>query len=390
MNQTSKILLVDFCNYDDFPMGGYLTNARNILESMNSEIALVGISTNPSEPVGKWFSKQIDGVTHDYFALAHYTKAKTRHFIPDRLVAYVLLKFYKKKILSFKTPNIFIQRQEILQAVHNFGYENICYCFAGLENPLSISKYKYARFLAGRFEKRFFKNLKEVDTILAAGNDEAINEMVIRSKGAIELEKVHKFPTRINTSIFKPRDKYQMRTRNGIPLSSTIVVTTGRLAEIKGWKFMIDCFEKFSIKVPDSYFYMLGEGEDRMSILNYSAEKGLNNKIILTGKKNAPHIAEFLASADLFLMGSYKEGWSTSLIEAIACGVPSCVTDFSSAHEIIDEGVTGYVIKNHNVDDFVEGMNKALAIPLPIKNEKIQAFATNRLRNDLLSYWHLT
>lgn len=389
MSSEKRILLVDFCNYEDYPIGGYLTRAKNFLVSFGSELVLIGITNEKKDPIGKWFRKTINGTEYDYFALAYYSKENTKHFIPDRFVTFFLLKYYRKQILEFRISNIFIQRQEVLQALHNFGYQNTCYCFAGLENPLAISKYKYAHLLAEYFENSFFKHLKKVQCILAAGNDEAIREMVARSKGEIELKRVNKFPTRINTEIFKPGDKVRMRNLLGIPEFSTIVMTTGRLADIKGWKFMIDCFEKFNSKVPDSYFYFIGEGEAKDPILNYSAEKGLKNKIILTGKKNAAEIATFLTSADLFIMGSYKEGWSTSLIESIACGIPACVTDFSSAREIITDGINGNVISGHNVDDFVEGMHKTLKIQLPIQNENVQAYATNRLKTDLLNLWVL-
>lgn len=88
-------------------------------------------------------------------------------------------------------------------------------------------------------------------------------------------------------------------------------------------------------------------------------------------------------------MGSYKEGWSTSLIEAIACGVPACVTDFSSAEEIIEEGQNGFVVAGHDTDRFAHYMWKALMLPRPVKNDKIVMLSSDRLRSDLLKYWEL-
>ena len=66
--------------------------------------------------------------------------------------------------------------------------------------------------------------------------------------------------------------------------------------------------------------------------------------------------------ANAFIMGSYKEGWSTSLVEAVACACPCVVTDFSSASDMIEEGVNGWVIKNRNEDEFTRRMSDVLSL----------------------------
>jgi glycosyltransferase involved in cell wall biosynthesis len=384
-----KILIIDFCNYEDYQIGGHLTFAKSLMNAFGDHLALAGITTDKSDPVGRWIKKNIDGTNYDFFALARYNKNKTKYFFPDRLICFLLVRFYKSKILSVNIKNVFIQRQEILPAVMNFGIENICYRFPGLQNPISISKYWYGKYIAGIFDKLFFSGLKNAKTILATGDENAINEMILRSKGRIERTSVIKFPTRVNTDIFKPSDKFEARVKLNISNSTSVVVTTGRLAWFKGWMFMIDCFSIFEKKIPDSIFYIVGEGEDFQKIKDYMELKGLTGKIILAGKKNPHEIATLLNASDLFIMGSYKEGWSTSLSEAVACGIPSCVTNFSSAKEIIRHGENGYVIESHDVELFVQGMFKAVSIAHPIKNENIKVFASDKIKEDLMKVWNL-
>lgn len=385
---SNRILIIDFCDYEDYPIGGYLTFAKNMMISFGSSLALVGITTDISDPIGKWFRKNINGINYDFFAYKYYSKLTTKHTIPDRLVSFFYIKMYKKKILGINIPNIFIQRQEILIAVKPFEKANICFCLAGLENPLKISKYWYSYIFADYFEKLFFKYLLNVNVILASGNKKSIEEMILRSNGLIKNGSVTQFPSRINTDIFKPLIKSEARSKLGIPDVPSIV-TTGRLGWAKGWKFMIDCFCLFETFKPGSLFYFIGEGEDFEEIKDYIDLKGKAGKIILAGKKNADEVALFLNAADLFIMGSFKEGWSTSLIEAIACGTPACVTNFSSAKEIIIEGKNGYVIDEHNSDIFVKGMLRALELKKPVFNENVKAYSTIKLKGDLLETWNL-
>jgi len=389
MIEEKRILIVDFTDYEDYPIGGYLTFAKNLMESFGPAIALAGITTSVTDPVGKWFKKTIRGTEYDFFAMARYDRTLTKNIIPDRLVNYLLACYYKKRILSIGINNIFLQRHESLIALSDRA-KNICYSFPGLENPLAISKYSYAGFLAGWFERRFFKKIIHVKTILARGDDKAIREMIARSNGIMLDRSIIKFPTRVRTDIFKPMGKLASRKMLNLPVGATIVVTTGRLAWLKGWKFMIDCFTRFSENVVEARFLFIGDGEDYDQIVSYISKANLTDKISLEGKKSREEIALYLNASDLYIMGSYKEGWPTALMEAVACGVPACVTGFSAADEIVLNGVNGYVVWEHDVELFAGRMLQAVKLPQPVKNDHVTKYSMQNLKNDLLSCWELT
>lgn len=389
MDESKRIIIFDFCNYEDYPIGGYLTFAQNMMISFGDRLAIVGLTTDRKDPIGKWFKKTINGIVYDFFAYAYYSKSKTKHLIPDRLASYFYIRYYRKQILKLNISNVFIQRPEILIAIKTYGYRNVCYCFAGLENPLAISKYWYAKFIAENFEKVFFRHLKNIARILASGDEAAIEGMIVRSKGIIHRKDVIQFPSRINTTVFKPIEKNIARSVLNLPQSESIILTSGRLGWLKGWKFMIDCFNEIEKLKPGIVFYFIGEGEDKEKIEEYIEKMGLQGKVKLAGKQVATGVANYLNAADLFIMGSYKEGWSTALIEAIACGTPACVTNFSAAKEIVLDGINGYVIDEHDIDLFSQGMLKALKIPKPVNNENVLAFSVDKLKADMSGKWQL-
>jgi glycosyltransferase involved in cell wall biosynthesis len=389
MDKSKRIIIIDYCNYEDYPIGGYLTFEQNMMISFGDSLALVGITTDREDPIGSWFKKSINGIVYDFFAYAFYSKSITKHLIPDRLASYYYTKYYRKQILELPVSNIFIQRPEILIGIKDYGYNSVCYCFAGLENPLSISKYWYAKFIAETFEKVFFRHLKNADQILASGDETAIQGMITRSKGIINRKEVVQFPSRINTAVYKPIDKDVARRTLNLTPATSIVVTSGRLGWLKGWKFMIDCFYKYENLKPGSVFYFIGEGEDKENIIEYIKKLGLEGKVILAGKQNQYGVANYLNAADLFIMGSYKEGWSTALIEAIACGTPACVTNFSAAKEIVRDGINGCVIDEHDIDQFTKGMISASGMLKPVNNENVLAYSVDKLKADMLLNWEL-
>ncbi len=388
METGKRILIIDFTNYEDFPIGGYLTFARNMMSSFGGCLALVGITTSRAEPVGKWIKKVINGVEYDFFAMIRYRSTKTKKSVPDRLVNYLLLKHYKEKILAIGIDNIFLQRQESLLAISKSN-RNICYSFAGMDNPLVNSKYRYGSLIATWFESRFFKKIGVAKTILGRGDNEAIRDMLSRSKGALNGKEVVKFPTRIDLNVFKPERMDKARSALGLSNNAVIVVTTGRLARWKGWKFMIDSFIEFNKNFEEALFIMVGDGEDFNKIESYISENNMAGKILLTGKKNREQLAYYLNAADLYIMGSYKEGWPTALMEAVACGVPACATEFSSVEEIILDGVNGYIVKERNEELFANMMLETIKLQRPTVNDHVTRYSTSNLKADILSHWQL-
>lgn len=378
---------MDFCNYEDYQIGGHLSFAKHMLSSFGSQLSLIGITTSASDPIGKWTRKKINGTEYDYFALARYNKLKTKHFIPDRIACYLLVIYFKKKILEIPARNVFVQRPEIIIALRTFGYKNICYRFPGTENALNTSKYWAGKYFASFFDKLFFSGLKNVNLILASADEEAITNMIERSNGLITRQDVVKFPTRINTETYKPSIKSDAREILEIPSDKILIITVGRLSWLKGWKLLLDSFLIFEKEHSGSCFYFLGDGEDLGKIKEYIELNNLKQKAFILGMKSPEEISLFLNASDLFVMGSHKEGWSTSLMEAVACGIPVCVTNFSSASEIVDEGVNGYIEKDWDFKSFAGLMSKALT--LKIKEIELEKYSISGLKADILKLWDI-
>ena len=382
-----NILFIDFCNYEDYQIGGHLSFAKHLMYTFGNQMSLIGIATDKNTPLGQWIKKNINGIEYDFFALARYNKSKTKHLIPDRIACILLLKFLKRNILKLNFNNVFVQRPEILIAIKDFGFKNICYRFPGTENPLKTTKYWLGKYGASYFDKLFFSSFKDVRLILASADENAIQSMINRSKGKIKREAVIKFPTRINTDIYKPIDQQIAREIINMPITKKIVITVGRLSTLKGWKFMIDSFILFEKNTPGSLFYLVGDGEDIKKINDYIEFKKIKDKVFLVGRKSPPELSFFLSASDLFIMGSYKEGWSTSLIEAVACGIPACVTNFSSAAEIIQEGKNGFIEKKRDPIEFANLMLQALNIK--INNIDVSQYSISQTKTDLLKNWVL-
>ena len=387
----ARFLLIEAYDFEGYPTGGSGTLCDQLIKSFGKDVALVGITTNDSDIVRQWGKKEISGIEYDFYPVKYVKKSiNKRPFIPARLKWYLTLRRCRKDIVKYGCSNVFTQSPDALLAISKWGMDNICYTFAGLTNPLSMSRFKWARHFDQLFEKIFIKKLKKVNTFLAAAGQEEINAYSQKvSSYGIKIN-INQFPTRVDTGIFYPMNRnINIRIELGFNLNSKIIVTSGRLSEVKGWGLLLDSFKVFLKDYPDSYFLFIGNGQDRQKIESYILELGIRESVKLLGFLSKDQLAKYLNIADLYVMGSYFEGWPTSMVEALACGIPICSTNFRSAKEILNNEKIGIIAENRNSGDFAKCMKKAINIPFNEQQhfQEIEKYSVKNLKNELCKYW---
>ena len=381
----AKILFLEWCDYMCYPTGGHLSFARHMLGAFGNDLKLVGIDTANECKVGAWMKRSIDGIEYDYFCVGSVKKSSKKPLIPSRITAYLQMRKYMRKILRTSYDYILIQTPEVLLSLPKKVLNKVCLIMPGVENPLTISRYKIVQKFSGLYDGFFFKKASHVNAILPAADEKSIEAFIARGRGAIPQTKVRQFPTRYDANIFKVKDGDELRKKYGIMDNCILFVTVGRLNWFKGWKFMIDCLSR--LNNPLAKLVFIGDGEDESKILSYIKEKGLDIQVDLIGRQSLDVIADYLNMANAFIMGSYKEGWSTSLVEAVACACPCVVTDFSSASDMIEEGVNGWVIKNRNEDEFTRRMSDVLSLEkdkILEKAKNISSLSVQNMREQMI------
>lgn len=392
-NIQPDILHLEACNFVDKPMGGQLTFSRQLMKVLGNRLALVGWASNASEPVGCWFDKEIEGIVYRYFAISRGKTSAGKPIIPARLSTYFQIKRHMPQIFSLGIKNIIVEEHTIMMSITpGAGEYNLCYCFPGVEAPLSISRYPFVKRLAALFDRLFFNALRQkASCVLAAADELAIEGLYRRAGEKLSGLKVISFPTRVDTVIFYPADRATARKKLGLPANAIIVVTTGRIHWAKGWAFLLESFKLFHAQFPEALLFFLGDGAERELLEEQVLEAGQQESVNVTGYQPPTSIATYLQAADLFVMGSYKEGWSTVLVEALACHVPIVTTRFSSADTIVQQGINGFVLDDRDPFAFSKAMKAALNLPAVTEyaDSAIDNYALDNLARDLFKVWPL-
>ncbi len=175
-------------------------------------------------------------------------------------------------------------------------------------------------------------------------------------------------PNGVDTSIFKPHDKYEARKRLGLPAEAFIVggvASGGALVnKWKGGRYTIEALKALFKKVDDSFYVSVGNPVHETCWNGHL----LNLPVVDSEEK----MAWIYSALDLYLMTSVAENFPLVLLEALACGVPVLSFSTGGIPEIISHGVNGLIVEYCNQVEFCRAL-----LALSKNRQLLRYFALN-------------
>lgn len=133
-----------------------------------------------------------------------------------------------------------------------------------------------------------------------------------------------------------------LRTELGVRDDQTMLVAVGRLAEAKGYPWLL---ESMQTGIPASVrLIIVGDGPMRAMLEKDIVRRGLQDRVYLTGWQSHDRTTEILEAADIFIMPSITEGTPMALLEAMSMNLPIVATRVGSIPRVIDHGHEGLLV----------------------------------------------
>jgi glycosyltransferase involved in cell wall biosynthesis len=158
-----------------------------------------------------------------------------------------------------------------------------------------------------------------------------------------------------------PERRAEVRRSLGVPADAPLVGKVARLEARKGYQHFLDLAEIVLERMPAAHFVGLGAGEQHASLLSEVERRGLTGRVHFPGFRH--DIADVLAVLDVAVLTSLWEGLPRVLVQAAACGVPAVTFSVEGAHEVVKEGVNGWVVAVGDVSGMAERVVGLLAAP---------------------------
>lgn len=132
------------------------------------------------------------------------------------------------------------------------------------------------------------------------------------------------------------------------------LLSIGRFCEAKNYDNLPDITRRIIESGCDVKWYIIGFGGDEPLIRQKIAEAGMQNYVIILGKKENPY--PYIKACDIYVQPSRYEGKSVTVREAQMLCKPVVVTNYPTASSQINDGVDGVIVPMDN-----EGCAKRLA-----------------------------
>lgn len=179
----------------------------------------------------------------------------------------------------------------------------------------------------------------------------------------------------IDLTVFKPGSRPEARRQLRLPSNARIVMLTAH-NPFKDYVMMESVLSRVVKDGEELLFICLGK-------LGESCVLG-DGRVIYPGFERDPErMASYYCAADVFIHAAKGEAFGKTITEAMACGTPVVATSIGGVPELIDEGLTGYLVPRGDDAAMAERIQLLLDNPTLRKQMQKRASIAARQRFDL-------
>lgn len=167
-------------------------------------------------------------------------------------------------------------------------------------------------------------------------------------------------PNGVDLAVFKPADREKARHLLGIDADAKVILFAAngiKRNPFKDYATIYDAIEQLSKAMTSKVIVIaLGEQGESESIgnIHISYVSPISDRL---------KVASYYQAADVYVHASHADTFPTSILEAMACGVPVVATAVGGISEQVDDGVTGILVDPGDSKAMANGIEHILKKP---------------------------
>jgi glycosyltransferase involved in cell wall biosynthesis len=155
----------------------------------------------------------------------------------------------------------------------------------------------------------------------------------------------------------EPADRDAVEREWGIPPTTPLLLTVGRLVEQKNHSLAIDALAH----VPEAVLVIVGEGPLGKALEGHSRNAGVEDRVIFAGGRDDARA--LVGAADALVVSSHWEGLPLVALEALAAGTPLVATAVRGLRELVTNNENCLLVHPGDARALAEALVRLLADP---------------------------
>lgn len=180
------------------------------------------------------------------------------------------------------------------------------------------------------------------------------NARTIAETFGVRAGHVHVIPCGIDTAAFRP---------NGARAGPPHVVCVARLSPVKNIELLLEACAALTRRGLDLRCAIVGDGRERESLEALWRRLGLEGVVTFLGSRSQREVLSWWQRASVAVLTSTSEGAPVSLMEAASCGVPAVATAVGGVPELVEDGVTGVLVRSGDANALASALERLLLDP---------------------------
>jgi glycosyltransferase involved in cell wall biosynthesis len=164
-------------------------------------------------------------------------------------------------------------------------------------------------------------------------------------------EKVEIIHNGVDPALFAP----------GAPAGAMTIGIVAVLREEKDHGTLLRAMRLVVDEVPEAHLLVIGDGPLRSGLEELARQLGITGNVTFAGSRS--DVAALLPALDVAVLSSTTECFPMAVLEAMACGVPVVGTAVGGVPEMIEDGVTGYLVPPRDARAMADALVKVLRDP---------------------------
>lgn len=254
---------------------------------------------------------------------------------------------------------VYVHQPEMYPWFYQYRTATVCHFHNILTVDASYSRYALGRSYAFRLlmeatERQIVRRSAQVITVDRQGYEYYTSRF---PQFASRI--THIWPS-VDLSLFRPNSRSNAREVLGIPATNRVIAYVGRLSQKKGLDLILPAIDILCRDGKPTSFVVAGDGELAQLLRSHPFPPSL--QVVILGAVPHHNLAGVYNAADVVAVGSYHESVGLVTLEALACGRPVVATPVGIAPEVLLDGVTGFIVRNRNPEEFGSRLASAAGI----------------------------